>query len=73
VRTKSGDVKTGIKVEDTDDHVTLKDNQGEYIDIPVGQIADKKQMTLSMMPENITESMSVQDLVDLVAFLQTLR
>ena len=73
VRTKSGDVKTGIKVEDTDDHVTLKDNQGEYIDIPADKIADKKQMTLSMMPENITESMSVQDLVDLVAFLQTLR
>jgi putative heme-binding domain-containing protein len=73
VRTKDGDVKTGIKVEDTDDRVTLKDNQGEYIDIPVGKIADKKQMTLSMMPENITESMTVQDLVDLVAYLQTLR
>jgi putative heme-binding domain-containing protein len=73
VRTKSGDVKTGIKVEDTDDHVTLKDNQGEYIDIPAGQIAERKQLALSMMPENITESMSVQDLVDLVAFLQTLR
>jgi putative heme-binding domain-containing protein len=73
VRTKGGDVKQGIKVEDTDDHVTLKDNQGEYVDIPLDKIADKKQLTLSMMPENITESMSVQELVDLVAYLQTLK
>jgi putative heme-binding domain-containing protein len=73
VRTKAGDLKTGLKVEDTDDRVTLKDNQGEFHDIPVAQIADKKQLTLSMMPENITESMSVQELVDLVAFLQTLK
>lgn len=73
VRTKSGDIKQGIKVEETDDRITLKDNQGEYLDIPLAQIADRKQLTLSMMPENITESMSVQDLVDLVAFLQTLK
>ncbi|HYF00932.1 MAG TPA: c-type cytochrome [Planctomycetota bacterium] len=73
VRTTDGDVKTGIKVEETDDHITLKDNQGEYIDIPLPRIADRKQMTLSMMPENITESMTVQELVDLVEYLTTLR
>lgn len=73
VRTTDGDVKSGIKVEDTDDHITLKDNQGEYVDIPLARIADRKQLTLSMMPENITESMTVQELVDLVEYLTTLR
>jgi putative heme-binding domain-containing protein len=73
VRTKDGEIKVGIKVEDGDDHVTLKDNTGEYIDIPAAKIADKKMMTLSMMPENITESMTLQELVDVVDFLQTLR
>lgn len=73
VRLKDGEVKTGIKVEETDDHVTLKDNNGEYLDLPLAKIADKKQMTLSMMPENITESMTVQELVDVVDYLQTLR
>jgi len=69
VRTKDGAIKTGIKVEDTDDHITLKDNNGEYIDIPVDKIADKKQSALSMMPEDITKSMSVKELVDVVEYL----
>jgi putative heme-binding domain-containing protein len=73
VRTKDGEVKTGLKVEDTDDHLTLKDTNGEYIDIPVAKIADKKMLTLSMMPENITEAMTVQELVDVIEYLQTLR
>ena len=70
VRTKDGDIKSGIKVEDTDDHITLKDNNGEYLDIPVSKIAEKKQSALSMMPEDITKSMSVKDLVDVVEYLQ---
>lgn len=73
VRTKDGDVKTGLKVEDTDDHVTLKDTNGEFIDIPVGKIAEKKQLTLSMMPEELTKSMTIQELVDLIEYLATLR
>jgi putative heme-binding domain-containing protein len=69
VRTKDGDIKTGIKAEDTDDHITLKDNNGEYLDIPVEKIAEKKQSMLSMMPDDITKSMSIQDLVDVVEYL----
>jgi putative heme-binding domain-containing protein len=69
VKLKNGDVKTGIKVEETDDRITLKDNQGEYVDIPLASVADRKQMTLSMMPDNITETMTVQDLVDVVEYL----
>lgn len=73
VRTKDGSIKTGIKAEETDDHITLKDNNGEYIDIPTDKIADKKQSALSMMPEDITKSMSIQDLVNVVEYLQQQR
>jgi putative heme-binding domain-containing protein len=69
VRTKDGEIKTGVKAEDTDDHITLKDNNGEYIDIPVGKIAEKKQSALSMMPDDITKTMSIQDLVNVVEYL----
>ncbi|HVR85553.1 MAG TPA: c-type cytochrome [Planctomycetota bacterium] len=69
VRTKDGDIKTGIKAEETDDHLTLKDNNGEYIDIPTEKIAEKKQSALSMMPEDITKTMSVKDLVNVVEYL----
>lgn len=70
VKTKDGAIKTGIKTEDTDDHVTLKDNNGEYIDIPRDKIEAMKQSALSMMPEDITKSMTVKDLVDVVEYLQ---
>jgi len=69
VRTRDGDIKTGIKTEDTDDHLTLKDNNGEYIDIPTEKIAEKKQSALSMMPEDITKAMTLKDLVDVVEYL----
>lgn len=73
VRTKDGDVKTGIKVEDTDDHVTLKDTQGEYLDIPVARIAEKRMLRMSMMPDDITKTMTVQELVDLIEYLARLK
>ncbi len=73
VRTKDGDVKTGIKVEDTDDRVTLKDTQGEYLDIPTARIAEKKMLKLSMMPEELTKAMTVQELVDLIEYLAQLK
>jgi putative heme-binding domain-containing protein len=73
VQTKDGDVKTGIKVEDTDDHVTLKDADGEYIDIPADKIAAKKMLALSMMPEELAQAMTLAELVDLVEYLSTLR
>ncbi|MBI3854740.1 MAG: c-type cytochrome, partial [Planctomycetes bacterium] len=69
VRTKDGDIKTGIKTEENDDHITLKDNNGEYLDIPLSKIAEKKQSALSMMPDDITKTMSIQDLVDVVEYL----
>jgi putative heme-binding domain-containing protein len=70
VKTKDGDIKTGIKAEENDDHITLKDNNGEYIDIPLDKIAEKKQSALSMMPEDITKSMTIKDLIDVVEYLQ---
>jgi putative heme-binding domain-containing protein len=73
VRTKDGDIKTGIKSEDTDDHITLKDNNGEYLDIPVAKIAEKKQSMLSMMPDDITKTLTIQQLVDVVEYLSQQR
>ena len=69
VRTKDGDIKTGIKAEENDDHITLKDNNGEYVDIPLSKIAEKKQSALSMMPDDITKTMRIQELVDIVEYL----
>lgn len=73
VQTKDGDVKTGIKVEDNDERVTLKDTNGEYLDIPVAKIAGKKMLAMSMMPDDLTKTMTIQELIDVIEYLSTLR
>lgn len=69
VKTKSGQVLTGRKVEDTDDHVTILDTDGKYQDVAVDQVQRKVQQKISLMPEGLTAAMTQQELVDLVEFL----
>jgi putative heme-binding domain-containing protein len=73
VRTKDGDVQTGIKAEDTEDHVTLKDTLGNYHDIPADQIVSKRADTKSIMPEGLGTAMTQKELVDLIEYLSTLK
>ena len=69
VRTKGGDVLSGLKVEDTPDHITIKDTDAKFHDVPVDQIDRQVKQPISLMPEGLSETMSRQDLVDLVEFL----
>jgi putative heme-binding domain-containing protein len=69
VKTKKGDVFTGRKVEDTDDHVTILNADGKYQDIPVDDIDRKVQQKISIMPEGLTQAITRQDLVNVVEYL----
>ena len=69
VKTKSGEVLSGRKVEDTDDHVTILDADGKYHDVAVDQVAKKVKQNISLMPEGLTGTMTKQELVDLIEFL----
>lgn len=69
VKTKDGKVFTGIVVDDNDEKLTLRDVQGEYQEIPAGEVTKKVHQNQSLMPEGLCGTMSVQDLVDLVEFL----
>lgn len=69
VKTKEGDVLSGIKVEDTPSHVTLKDADAKLHDIPTSKIEKMVKQPISLMPEGLNEAMTQQDLVNLVEFL----
>jgi putative membrane-bound dehydrogenase-like protein len=71
IRTKSGDILTGRKTEDTPDHVTLLDADGKYHDVPTAQIDRKVKQNISLMPEGLCQSMTQQELVDLVEYLSS--
>ncbi|HEY2586296.1 MAG TPA: PVC-type heme-binding CxxCH protein [Tepidisphaeraceae bacterium] len=73
VKTRDGEVFTGRKMEDTDDHVTILDADGKYHDLPAGKVDRKVQQKISIMPEGLTQAMTRADLVNLVEFLSQRR
>jgi len=73
VKTKKGDVFSGLKVEDTPDHITIKDTSAKYHDVDLEDIDRKVVQKVSLMPENLSGAMTMKELVDLVEYLSTLR
>jgi len=72
-RDSDGEVVTGLLVSKTESGVTLKDAKGIERTIPAAELEEFRKMEKSLMPENLQETMSESDLVDLVEYLTTLR
>ena len=73
VALKDGQVLTGLVVEDTPDRLVLKTSDGKRAEIKPGEIDERKVMEISLMPEGLAQQMREQDLVDVLAYLGTLR
>ena len=73
MRTKKGETFAGLKVEDTPDHVTIKDVEAKYHDVNLEDIDRKFMQKVSLMPDNLSGTMTMKELVDLVEYLSTLR
>src|SRR5262249_53159086 len=73
IATKDGPVFTGRPVEDSRDRLVLKTAEGQRIVIRTGDVEARSGSDVSLMPEGLAETMSDQDLVDLLAFLSSLR
>ncbi|MBA62961.1 MAG: hypothetical protein CMJ76_11405 [Planctomycetaceae bacterium] len=71
--TINGNIITGIKINDTDAEITLRTAEG--IDKTVSRTAvDELIKTgVSLMPADIQRLLSIQELVDIVAYLRTLK
>lgn len=70
IDTEDGDSYTGFIVADGET-VILKDTLGEQHRIPKKSITGKRQLELSIMPNNLVSGLKPQDLVDLVTYLGT--
>lgn len=73
VKTKDGEVYTGLLASETDDMLSIKDLNGMYIDIEKAQIVTKKQQPISIMPEGLSTALTQQELLDLLEYLVSLR
>ena len=70
---KSGDEVYGLVSSETADEVAVKAVGGIVSRYKKSEVARRTQQKLSVMPSGLEQSMTLQDLVDLVEYLGTLR
>ncbi|HEX7897616.1 MAG TPA: HEAT repeat domain-containing protein [Planctomycetota bacterium] len=73
VRTKGGEVLTGILRGETGEELILRDAEGVTRRVAKEEVERRKAGELSMMPENLRASLSLEEFADLLAYLETLR
>jgi putative heme-binding domain-containing protein len=71
VVTKSGEVYSGIKVNQDNNRIVLRDNAHYEIPIPLADIKEQKSIG-SLMPNGLSDTMTHQELLDLIKFLSQL-
>ena len=69
-KTKDGNIYTGIIAQESDTEIILKMLGGQETSISKKEIEQLSSLGISMMPEGQERNMSVQDMADLLAFLQ---
>ncbi|MCB0837914.1 MAG: c-type cytochrome, partial [Bacteroidetes bacterium] len=70
VKTQDGKIYLGIISRETDTEITLQSMGGQEVTLGKNQVESLTSQGISMMPEGLEEGMSVQDMADLLAFLQ---
>jgi putative heme-binding domain-containing protein len=71
--TTSGTVFTGLMVNRTDQSVTIRTAESIDKELPMSEIDELQKSKTSLMPGDLQKLLSVQDLVDVVAYLATLK
>ncbi len=73
VTLEDGTERLGLIISETDERVTLKLPGGVTVEHDKDNIANKTQQAVSMMPKGLQRLMTTEELVDLVAYLASLR
>jgi putative heme-binding domain-containing protein len=70
---EDGRILTGLPVAEANGSTTIKTAQGERIAVPAADVEERRFSEVSLMPENLAGTMTDAELVDLVAYLGSLR
>ncbi len=68
-----GRVITGLLLEDTAEKLVIKTADGQRISVDRRLIEDRRTSDVSLMPEGLAQTMTTQELVNLLSYLTTLR
>ena len=64
---------TGLPVEDTPEKLVIKTADGQRVSVDPRSVEDRRTSDVSLMPEGLAQTMTTQELVDLLSYLTTLR
>jgi putative heme-binding domain-containing protein len=64
---------TGLLVSQSTDHVVIRGADGIDVTIPAGELDELVKQPVSLMPADLATLLSADELVDLVAWLETLK
>lgn len=70
--TADGEVITGFVVTESADKVVLRDSQGIMHELTQADIEERKKQEKSMMPEGLVGNLKLEQLADLLAYLESL-
>ena len=73
IKLKNGSQVVGIIASQTEDKLDVRQPGGSVTSYALNDVVSKKQMDTSLMPSNLQQAMSEQDLVNLVEYLTTLK
>lgn len=73
VLTDEGQTFNGVLLGESADEVRIKDDKGIVHSIASDSVEEKKKLELSLMPADLHEHMTEQELIDLVRYLATLK
>ena len=70
ILTDEGQTFSGLIAKETAELVTLVIGAGKLQEIPVDSIEDRRNVNVSSMPENLHESVSAKEFIDLLQYLK---
>lgn len=73
LQTKTEGVVIGIMTEDTPQRVTVQTDATTELRFKPAEVTSRKRSHLSLMPEDLANTMTERQLVDVIAFMGTLR
>lgn len=73
VTTTRGVTISGLLIEDKPDHLLLRDANGKDYRVERRDLSDREKNPKSVMPEDIAQTLTESELIDLVEYLMTLQ
>lgn len=70
VKTKAGKTHVGFVTAESAEKLTIRDIAGKATDIAIKDVAERKELGFSMMPEGLANSLSYEEFASLVAYLE---